>query len=92
MSDEKPGPAAPDDHQSRVHAAFDDLEAALGDRVTPEARRPLEQLRGAALEKDAEGIRGHLEKVKERHGWLYAELTRHPDVAALVNELALMGL
>jgi hypothetical protein len=92
MSDEKLVPPAPGDHQSRVHAAFDDLESSLGDRITADARRPLEQLRGAALEKDADGIRGHIESVKERHGWLYEELSKHPGVAALVNELALMGL
>ena len=92
MSDDKTPAAGPEDHQSRVHAAFDDLESTLGDKITADARRPLEQLRGAALEKDAEGIRGHMENVKERHGWLYEELAKHPGVAALVNELALMGL
>ena len=81
-----------DEHKERVRAAFDDLGQKLGDRVSPEARATVESLRDAALAKDAEGLRGHLDELKERHGWLWEELTAHPRVAALVNELALFGL
>ena len=79
-------------HDERVRAAFDDLDAALGDRATPEARESVEKLREAALGRDAVRVRGHLEEVKEHHGWLYEELIRHPAVVELINELALMGL
>ncbi|MFI5182242.1 MAG: hypothetical protein ACHQPI_12715 [Thermoanaerobaculia bacterium] len=89
MTDERPGP---DEHSQRVHEAFDDLDASLGDRATPEARESVEKLRSAVLNRDAALVRGHLSDVKARHGWLYAELARHPRVAELVNELALMGL
>ncbi len=96
MNDDRPKPpptTGPDDqHQERVRAAFDDLGAKLGDRVSPEARATVESLRAAALEKDAESLRGHLDDLKEKHGWLWEELTAHPRVAALVNELALFGL
>jgi len=81
-----------DEHQERVRAAFDDLGAKLGDRISPEARATVENLREAALEKDAVRLRGHLDDLKTRHGWLWEELTAHPRVAALVNELALFGL
>jgi hypothetical protein len=81
-----------DEHQERVRAAFDDLGAKLGDRASPEARATVESLREAALEKDAARVRGHLDDLKQRHGWLLEELTAHPRVAALVNELALFGL
>lgn len=91
---EKPAPRVPPDdaHQERVHAAFDELGARLGERATPEARASVEDLRAAALEKDAGRLRRQLEDMKENHGWLWEELTAHPRVAALVNELALMGL
>jgi hypothetical protein len=95
MTDESskpPAPPASDDHSKRVHSAFDDLHATLGDRETPEARETVEKLRAAALERDGDRVRGHLEEVRDRHGWLYEELTAHPGVAALVNELALLGL
>ena len=83
----------PDDaHKERVRAAFDDLGARLGDRVTPEARASVENLRAAALERDAPRLREHLDDMKARYGWLWEELIAHPRVAALVNELALMGL
>jgi ubiquinone biosynthesis protein UbiJ len=81
-----------DEHQERVRAAFDDLGEKLGDRVSPEARTTVESLRAAALEKDAARLRGHLDDLKQRHGWLWEELSAHPRVAAIVNELALMGL
>jgi hypothetical protein len=96
MNDDRPKPpptTGPEGaHQERVRAAFEDLGAKLGDRVSPEARATVESLRAAALEKDAESLRGHLDALKEKHGWLWEELTAHPRVAALVNELALFGL
>ena len=96
MNDDRPKPLptnGPDGaHQERVRAAFDDLGTKLGDRVSPEARAKVESLRAAALEKDAVRLRGHLDDLKQRHGWLWEELSAHPRVAAIVNELALMGL
>jgi hypothetical protein len=83
---------APGKRSERVDEAFDDLKAALAERATPEVREAIEKLRAAVLEKDAAGLSGHLADVKERHGWLYSELARHPRIAKLVNELALMGL
>jgi hypothetical protein len=90
----KPLPRVPPDdaHEERVRDAFDDLGARLGDRATPEARASVENLRAATLEKDATRLREHLDDMKKRHGWLWEELIAHPRVAALVNELALMGL
>jgi hypothetical protein len=81
-----------DDRSDRVHAAFDDLHRKLGDRETPEARARVEALREATLAQDAAGVKAHLDAMKESHGWLWTELTAHPRVAALVNELALFGL
>jgi hypothetical protein len=96
MNDDRPKPlptTGPDGaHKERVRAAFDDLGAKLGDRISPEARATVESLRAAALENDAVRLRGHLDDLKQRHGWLWEELSAHPRVAAIVNELALMGL
>ncbi|MCM3876435.1 MAG: hypothetical protein NEA02_08455 [Thermoanaerobaculia bacterium] len=100
MDDErtKPLPRVPLDealresHEDRVRSAFDDLGEKLGDRATPEARASVDKLRAATLEKDAARLRAHLDDVKEKHGWLWEELTAHPRISALVNELALMGL
>jgi len=96
MTDDRPGPAAPKtdsgERSRRIHEAFDDLDASLGERGTPEARASVEKLRSAVLIGDAALVRDHLSDVKVRHGWLYTELTLHPRIAKLVNELALMGL
>jgi hypothetical protein len=48
-------------------------------------------LRDAASRKDREGLREHLTEAKERHGWLYRELAAHPELATLLDELALWG-
>ncbi len=92
MTEERREPGGPQSHDERVHSAFDDLSASLGSRATPEARESVEKLREAALDRDAGRVRGHLEELRKRHGWLYEELSRHPKVAELINELALMGL
>jgi hypothetical protein len=89
MTNERPGP---DDHPRRVHAAFDELRAALGDRAAPEALESFEKLRRAVLDRDAAEVRERITEVRHRYGWLYAELSLHRRVAELVNELALMGL
>lgn len=77
-------------HEKRVHEAFDDLHAGLGDRAD-EARSELDPLRDAAARRSAAEVRERLEAVKTSHGWLYEELTKHPKVAALIDELALWG-
>jgi len=89
MTDDRPGS---DERSRRVHEAFDDLDGSLGGRATPEVRASMEKLRVAVLDRDAERVRDQLSDVKARHGWLHGELTLHPRLAELVNELALMGL
>jgi len=87
---EKPKP--PEDHSDEVHAAFDDLHERIGTRATSDSKIRVEALREAVLAQDASAVKAHLDEMKASHGWLWTELTRHPRVAALVNELALMGL
>ncbi len=82
----------PEKHDERVRAAFDDLHESLGDRATPEARESVEKLREATLGRDGARVQALLGEVRERHGWLYEELARHPKLAELISELALMGL
>jgi hypothetical protein len=95
MTDDRPatdsGTDASGNRSTRVHEAFDELQSALGERATPEVRDAVERLRSAVLERDAAGLNGQLADVKERHGWLHTELARHPRIAELVSELALMG-
>ncbi len=85
--EDKPGEA----HEKRVHGAFDDLEARLGDRADADAKGALSQVREAAARRDAEAARQGLAVVRARHGWLWEEMSRHPRVASLIDELALWG-
>jgi hypothetical protein len=86
-SDDKPG----EGHEQRVHGAFDDLESRLGDRADASAKGALSRLREAAARRDAEATRQGLASVREEHGWLWEEMTRHPRIASLIDELALWG-
>ncbi len=87
MADKTP----PDDHAARVHESFDALHAKVGDRLDEASRAAVERLRAAASEKDAAALRKHLTELRESHGWLYNELASHPQVATLLDELALLG-
>jgi hypothetical protein len=95
MSDEKrpagPETAPPAEHEERVNKAFDSLHEELGDRLDDEHRASIDALREAAVQRDTEAGREKLSEVRERHGWLYEELAKHPEVAALIDELALWG-
>ena len=84
-------PAADDEHARRVRDAFDSLHERVAERLDPDARGSVDRLREAAAKRDAERIRAHLGTVQEKHGWLYQELAAHPEISALINELALWG-
>lgn len=87
----EPQPPEPADHAARVHGAFDSLQQRVADRLDPETRESLAALRSAAAEGNAGQIRAELTDVQKRHGWLYRELAEHPEVATLIDELALWG-
>ncbi len=80
-----------DEKEGKVHEAFDAVRRDLDDRLGVEERAAVERLRDAAIDGDAARARDELASVKERHGWLYEELVKHPSLAAVVDELALWG-
>ena len=80
-----------DDHTDRVHASFDALHEQVSGRLDPDARAAIDRVRAAAAERDPDAMRLHMETLRERHGWLYKELAAHPQVATLLDELALWG-
>jgi hypothetical protein len=89
----RPGkePDLPKDHARRVSSAFEDLDKRLPQPVSAEAREKIDGLREAVAAGDSTKARAHLSEVKQRHGWLYTELASHPEISALINELALWG-
>ena len=50
------------------------------------------KLRQAAADRNGEALRTGLKDLRDRHGWLYRELATHPELANLLDELALIGL
>lgn len=79
-------------HAGRVRGAFDSFSQRLHGKLDDETRESVEKLRQAASEKDADRLRRHLTEVRDRHSWLYRELVEHPEIASLLDELALLGL
>jgi hypothetical protein len=88
MTDEKRGD---DDHASRVRQAFDSFLDGRAENLDAHGQGLIDRLRDAAANRDREGLREHLTEAKERHGWLYRELAAHPQLATLLDELALWG-
>jgi hypothetical protein len=81
----------PEDHAGRVHASFDALHQQVEGRLDPASRTAIENVRNAAAQGDRDSMRAHMENLREQHGWLYKELAAHPQVATLLDELALWG-
>ena len=82
MTEEKDG---------RIREAFDSVRRDLDARLGDEERAAVDRLHAAAAEGDAARTREELASVKDRHGWLYEELVKHPSLATVVDELALWG-
>ena len=92
MTDEKAHrPETDAARNGRVADALGDLHQALGDSLSQPARESLQKLRDAVAAGDRDKAREHLLEVREKHGWLYNQLANHPEIAAVVNELAIWG-
>ena len=81
-----------EEQQTRVRKAFESFTQSVHERLDDEARGSVERLKEAASARDGEALRRHLGEMRERHSWLYRELAAHPEIATLLDELALMGL
>jgi len=82
----------PDEHAARVHSSFDALHAKVDTKLDADAREAMAKLRQAAADRDGDALRTGLKDLRDRHGWLYRELATHPQLANLLDELALIGL
>ena len=81
-----------DPHAARVGASFDALHEKVGSKLDAEARDAMAKIRQAAADRNGEALRTGLKDLRDRHGWLYRELATHPELANLLDELALIGL
>ncbi len=80
-----------DDHEGRVEEAFDAFHADVAHRASEEEKDRLEKMKAAVVRKDAGEVQEHLSFIKDAHSWLYREMTGHPKLATLIDELALWG-
>jgi hypothetical protein len=88
MDEKEPNKA----HETRVQKAFDAFHRQMGDRLDARGRESVADVRDAASAKDGARLRRQLNDLSRHHSWLYRELASHPEVANLLDELALLGL
>jgi len=81
-----------DEHAERVSSSFEALHEKVGSKLDADAREAMEKLQQAAAERNGDALRTGLKDLRDRHSWLYRELAAHPQVATLLDELALIGL
>jgi hypothetical protein len=80
------------DHAARVRESFDAFHEKVGPKLDDDSRAAMEQVRTAATDRNGAALRTGLKDLRDRHGWLYRELATHPQLANLLDELALIGL
>lgn len=78
------------EHAARVTGAFGSFEKKLGERFTKEEERVI-GIRDATLKRDRTKVEEHLQNAKKESSWLYEELMKHPEISAIMRELAIMG-
>lgn len=77
--------------QDRVHQSFEQWRSSVKDRIKPEEEEHVQGIRDAVVVKDKEKIQGHLETTRSGSSWINEELMKHPEISAIMRELAILG-
>jgi hypothetical protein len=80
-----------DDFQTRVHKSFEEWRTSVSDRLSPEDEQRVNGLRDAVVVRDSERAKEHLSSTRETNSWIYEELMKHPEISAIMRELAILG-
>jgi hypothetical protein len=79
------------EHQRRVHEAFDSLHKNVGEPLSKEDEERMLGIRHAVASGDREKAKEHLTTTKEHSSWLYDELMKHPEISSIIRELSILG-
>jgi hypothetical protein len=75
-------------HAEKVKGTLRTLEEKFGKKFSDEEQRVLE----AIVRHNPDGVQRILDDVKAGEDWYYEEFIKHPQIAAMIQELSIMGL
>lgn len=75
-------------HAERVKGLLHAIEQKFGKTIYDEEQHVLE----AIVRHDPDGVQRILDDIKAGSDWYYEEFIKHPQIAAMIQELSIMGL
>jgi len=75
-------------HEERVRGVFRTIEQKFGKAFTDEENRVLQ----AIVRHDPDGVQRVIDNIKAGEDWYEEEFIKHPQIAAIIRELSIMGL
>jgi hypothetical protein len=74
-------------HEERVRGVFRTIEQKFGKKFSDEENRVLE----AIVRRDPDGVQRVIDDIKAGEDWYEEEFIKHPQIAAIMQELSIMG-
>lgn len=75
-------------HAEKVHGVFRTIEQKFSKKFTDEENRVLE----AIVRRDPDLVQRILNDIQASEDWYEEEFIKHPQIAAMIRELAIMGI
>jgi hypothetical protein len=80
-----------ENREARINKAFGSLKRADDEPLSKQEEERVLGIREAAATGDRAKVEEHLASAKSESNWLYEELIKHPEIAAILQELSIMG-
>ena len=74
-------------HEERVSEVFRTIEQKFAKKFNDEENRVLE----AIVRRDPDGVQRVIDEIKAGEDWYEEEFIKHPQIAAAIRELSIMG-
>ncbi len=74
-------------HEERVKGVFHSIEQKFGKKFNDEENRVLE----AIVRRDPDGVQRVIDDIQAGENWYEEEFIKHPQIAAAIRELSIMG-
>jgi hypothetical protein len=74
-------------HEERVRGVFRTIEQKFGKKFNDEENRLLE----AIVRHDPDGVQRVIDDIQAGEDWYEEEFIKHPQIAAAIQELSIMG-
>jgi hypothetical protein len=74
-------------HDDRVSGVFRTIEHKFGKKFNDEENRVIE----AIVRRDPDGVQRVIDEIQAGEDWYEEEFIKHPQIAAAIRELSIMG-